>query len=123
MQSLGTRPTRKATAKLLSASLAVGVFCVVIIASRSTMRLSQTAAAGDDKITANAVAKANAFLESLDDKQREKVLLDYDSPKKPSWSNLPVTFVPRNGLPLGELTKPQRAAALEVVAAMRSKDG
>ena len=58
-----------------------------------------------------AVVKANAFLETLDAKQREKALLDFDSAKKPSWSNLPVTFVPRNGLALGELTKPQRAAA------------
>ena len=30
---------------------------------------------------------------------------------------------PRNGLPLGELTKPQRAAALEAVAAVLSKEG
>src|SRR5205823_3319587 len=85
--------------------------------------LSQTAVAGDDKATANAVAKANAFLNLLDAKQREKALLQYDSAKKPSWSNLPVTMVPRNGLALGELTKPQRAAALEVVAAVLSKEG
>ena len=45
------------------------------------------------------------------------------SAKKPSWSNLPVTMVPRNGLRLGELTKPQRAAALDVLAAVLSKQG
>src|SRR5262249_62121945 len=70
-----------------------------------------------------AVAKANAFLETLDNQQRSKVLLDFDSSKKPSWSNLPVTMVPRNGLPLGELSKTQRAAALEVLAAVLSKEG
>ncbi len=79
--------------------------------------------AGDDQVVANAVAKANAFLETLDGSQRGKVLFDFDSAKKPSWSNLPVTMVPRNGLPLGELTKAQRAAALEVLAAVLSKQG
>src|SRR5438876_2778756 len=78
---------------------------------------------GGDQVVANAVAKANTFLESLDGAQRGKALLEYDSAKKPSWSNLPVTMVPRNGLALGELTKPQRAAALEAIAAVLSKEG
>jgi hypothetical protein len=78
---------------------------------------------GGDQVVANAVAKANAFLETLDGPQRGKVLFDFDSAKKPSWSNLPVTMVPRNGLPLGELSKSQRAAALEAVAAVLSKEG
>src|SRR5919199_180768 len=51
------------------------------------------------------------------------VLYEFDSAKKPSWSNLPVTMVPRNGLRLGELTKPQRAAALDALAAVLSKQG
>src|SRR5919199_1601722 len=51
------------------------------------------------------------------------VLYEFDSPKKPSWSNLPVTAVPRNGLRLGELTEPQRAAALDALAAVLSKQG
>jgi hypothetical protein len=78
---------------------------------------------GRDQGIADAVTKANAFLSTLDAKQKEKVLLDFDSGKKPSWSNLPVTMVPRNGLPLGELTKPQRAAALATLAAVLSKPG
>jgi hypothetical protein len=81
------------------------------------------AALGDDKTTSDAVAKANAFLDMLDAGQRDKVLFAYDSAKKPSWSNLPVTMVPRNGLSLGELSKAQRAAALEAVAAVLSKQG
>jgi hypothetical protein len=78
---------------------------------------------GGDQVISNAVAKANAFLDSLDGGQRSKALYEFDSAKKPSWSNLPVTAVPRNGLPLGGLTKPQRAAALEVLAAVLSKQG
>jgi hypothetical protein len=78
---------------------------------------------GGDQVIANAVAKANAFLETLDSQQRTKALLEFDSAKKPSWSNLPVTMVRRNGLSLGELTKPQRAAALDAIAAVLSKEG
>jgi hypothetical protein len=81
------------------------------------------AQAGDDPATAKAVAAASAFLKSLDDQQRSKVLLAYDSGKKPGWSNLPVTMVPRNGVRLGDLDKTQRAAALEVLAAVLSKEG
>jgi hypothetical protein len=78
---------------------------------------------GDGQVVATAVAKANAFLESLDAEQRGKALLEFDSARKPSWSNLPVTMVPRNGLRLGELSKTQRAAALETLAAVLSKEG
>jgi hypothetical protein len=81
------------------------------------------AATPDDKITADAVQKANAFLQTLDAQQRDRALLEYDSPKKSSWSNLPVTMVPRNGVRLGELTKAQRAAALAAVASLLSKQG
>src|SRR5205085_2757521 len=79
--------------------------------------------AGGDPVVADAVAKADAFLATLDAQQRGKVLFEFDSAKKPSWSNLPVTMVPRNGLRLGELTKPQRAAALDALAAVLSKPG
>jgi hypothetical protein len=79
--------------------------------------------AGDDQVVANAVAKANAFLETLDAQQRGKLVLEFDNARKSSWSNLPVTMVRRNGLPLGELSKRQRAAALDAIAAVLSKEG
>jgi hypothetical protein len=80
-------------------------------------------AKGDDNATAKAVTAATEFLESLDAAQRDKALLAYDSGKKPGWSNLPVTMVPRNGVRLGDLTNKQRAAALDAVAAVLSKQG
>lgn len=89
-------------------------------------RQPATAVAEDDKAatpTAHAVASANAFLNALDAKQREKALYEFDSDKKPQWSNLPVTFVPRNGVRLGDLTKAQREKAMDVVAAVLSKKG
>jgi len=72
---------------------------------------------------AEAATKANAFLETLEAPQKAKVLLAFDSPQKPSWSNLPVTFVPRNGLSLGEMNPKQKEAALATLAAVLSKEG
>jgi hypothetical protein len=93
----------------------IGVLALSVYLSRDV--------AGGDQVVANAVAKANAFLGTLDGRQGGKVLFEFDSAKKPSWSNLPVTMVPRNGLRLGELTRPQRAAALDALAAVLSKQG
>jgi hypothetical protein len=100
---------------LASALGSVGILAFSVYFSRDLT--------GGDQVVGNAVAKANAFLETLDGQQRSKVLLDFDSAKKPSWSNLPVTMVARNGLRLGELTKQQRAAALDAIAAVLSKQG
>lgn len=86
--------------------------------------LTLTAAAQDSQgQTAKAVAAGKKFLDSLDDAQRAKAILDFSSPKKAGWSNLPVTNVPRNGVRMGDLTKAQREAALNLVAAVTSKEG
>lgn len=105
-----TRATR-----LASALGCVGLLAFSVYFSRDV--------AGGDPVVANAVAKADAFLQTLDEQQRGKVLFAFDSAKKPSWSNLPVTIVPRNGVRLGDLTPRQRAAALDALAAVLSKQG
>src|SRR5947209_10007309 len=112
---LHSRTGRARTARRESALGCVGLFVCFAYFSRYV--------AGDDQGIPRAVAKANAFLETLDAQQRDKVLLAFDSAKKPSWSNLPVTMVPRNGLRIGELSQAQRAAALDVLAAVLSKEG
>ena len=109
------RTGRVRATRLVSALWCVGLLTLSVVCSRDVK--------GDDSAVASAVAKANAFLQTLDAQQRGKVLFDFDSAKKPSWSNLPVTMVPRNGLRLGELSKPQRAAALDALAAVLSKQG
>ncbi len=73
--------------------------------------------------TTNAVEAANVFLNVLDARQRDKALYEFASDKKPRWSNLPVTMTPRNGVKLGDLNKEQRKRAMEVVAAVLSKEG
>jgi hypothetical protein len=114
--------------RFLPALGAVLLLGLSLYASRATVRLDAYTAqaeadAKDDKSTARAVAAANAFLESLDAGQRAKVSLTFDSGKKAGWSNLPVTMVQRNGIRLGDLTKKQRTAALETLAAVLSKQG
>ena len=112
---LHDRTGRRRSLRLVSALGCVGLLAFSVYFSREVT--------GGDQVVATAVAKANAFLETLDGPQRGKALFAFDSAKKPSWSNLPVTVVPRNGLRLGELTQPQRAAALDVLAAVLSKQG
>jgi len=109
------RTGRIRATRLASALGCVGLLAFCVYFSRDL--------SGGGQVVSNAMAKANAFLESLDGQQRGKALLPFDSAKKPSWSNLPVTMVRRNGLSLGELTKPQRAAALDAIAAVLSKEG
>src|SRR5260370_19747640 len=73
--------------------------------------------------TAKAVAAADKFLQGLDEKLRAKAVFDFNSDKRSRWSNLPVTFVPRNGVRMGELNKELRADAMDLVAAVTSNEG
>ena len=67
--------------------------------------------------TAKVVCAANAFLETLDEDQQAEVLLDLTQANAVVWSNLPTTFVQRNGIELGTLSDAQYDAALAVVKA------
>jgi hypothetical protein len=114
--------------KALAMLGALLLICAVLYMSYSSPQPATAVAADDPKDnkpapTPNAVAAANAFLDALDAKQREKALLEFTSDKKPNWSNLPVSFVERNGVKLGDLKKEQRDKAMGVVAAVLSKDG
>jgi hypothetical protein len=112
--------------KSLALCCAVAFVGLSAYASRPSLPPAPADAPKDKKPAAptpRAVAAANGFLDALDDKQREKALYEFDSPRKSRWSNLPVTFVPRNGIRLGDLTKEQRARAMDVVAAVLSKGG
>lgn len=108
---------------LLGAVLFVGIS---LYASREVPPAPATTVWDDEKAAAptpHAVDAANAFLNALDAKQREKALYEFDSDRKSRWSNLPVTMVPRNGVRLGDLKKEQRTLAMKTVAAVLSKGG
>ena len=61
--------------------------------------------------TAGIVAATKKFLATLDDAQRGKVVFDFkDEAQRKRWSNLPTAIFKRQGLRMGDLTKPQREA-------------
>jgi hypothetical protein len=102
--------------------LASGV--LVAIGSASHVSSSQQAtASAASSVTPRVAAAANALLVTLGDGERAKVSFGFDSSQRAGWSNLPEGIFHRNGLRLGDLTPPQRAAALALVAAALSREG
>jgi hypothetical protein len=76
------------------------------------------------QLTGETAAAAKKFLAALDDAQRGKAVYDFkDEEQRKRWSNLPTTMVKRGGLRMGDLTKPQRDAAMAVLAAVLSPQG
>lgn len=75
-------------------------------------------------VTAKIVAGANGFLSSLDEGQRSRVMFEFnDAAQRVKWSNLPTTIVKRAGLKMGELSAPQKKAAMDLLATALSKRG
>lgn len=96
----------------ISSFLAVGLCCGLVHAQSSS------------SVASKIVASANEFLSSLDEGQRSKVLFDFnDAAQRKKWSNLPTGMVPRAGLKMGDLSAPQRKAAMDLLAAMLSRRG
>src|SRR5262245_32005927 len=76
------------------------------------------------KSTGEIADAANNFLATLDDAQRAKVVVDFkDEAQRKRWSNLPSPMFRRDGLRMGDLTKPQRDAAMAVLAVALSGTG
>ena len=90
---------------------------LVLICFSASAVMAQTA-------SSRVVNAANTFLSTLDQKQRQMALFAFDDEKQRArWSNLPVKMVPRAGLSMGELTPPQRSAALALVSSALSRTG
>ena len=102
--------------------------CAGMLASRTPQAAadepSQSDASAAPSATSQVVGAANAFLATLDDKQRTKVLFAFnDDKQRARWSNFPTGFVPRGGVSLRELSDTQRAAAMALVASALSPRG
>ena len=70
------------------------------------------------------VAAANAFLGTLDEKQRARVSYRFDDQEQRArWSNFPTGVVPRGGISLHDMSEGQRTAAMALVAAVLSPRG
>lgn len=74
--------------------------------------------------TEKTVAAAKRFVAALDEGQRGKLLFDFkDNAQRRRWSNFPSGIFQRAGLRMGDLTQPQRDAAMAVLAAVLSPEG
>jgi hypothetical protein len=101
-----------------------GLLALTIAAAAAAVQRSHPpSAAGSAPVTARVVAAANDFLATLTEPQRSKATFGFTSSQRTGWSNLPTGVFQRNGLRLGDLTSPQREAALALIAAALSRDG
>lgn len=70
---------------------------------------------------------ADKFLGTLKDEQKKKATFDFDDKERVNWNFIPLQDkerkYTRKGLPMEEMTKDQRAAALELLRAGTSEDG
>ena len=74
--------------------------------------------------TARIVTAARALLATLDEAGKAKLQFAFDdAAQKKRWSNLPSPMFAREGLRLGDLTPPQRAAVTSLLQAALSADG
>lgn len=74
--------------------------------------------------SAEVVAAAAAFLATLDVATRDRVVYDFsDSLARQTWSNIPATVVPRNGVVLSALAPDQLRAAYTMMQTALAADG
>ena len=108
---------------------AVRLFSVLLLAASTSGISTGQRAAPATAPAGKAVDAAKAFLATLNDQQRAKVVLPLDATTRTIWSNLPTGITmqvganQRNGLKLGALTAAQQNAALALVAAALSRNG
>jgi hypothetical protein len=82
------------------------------------------AAASPASETAKATNAANAFLKTLSSAERAKVEYPFgSSAKKSGWSNLPTTFVKRNGDAIADLSSKQVATLQKLLKTALSAQG
>lgn len=74
--------------------------------------------------TARIVNATNAFLATLDEKQRQSALFSFDDEaQRKRWSNLPAGAVPRAGISLKDMTPAQRSAVMALLSSALSARG
>jgi hypothetical protein len=97
------------------------VIAALAVMVTSSARAADAAAEAE---TARVIGAANAFLRTLDAKQRASVSFAFDDDKqRVRWSNLPNRMAPRAGLSMGELNEAQRSAAMALLSSALSKRG
>lgn len=83
-----------------------------------------SASSSEQDATPSIVAAANAFLETLNDTEKDTVLFDWtDTAQKQRWSNFPDGPFERAGLMWGNMSETQQVAWLKVMQATLSTSG
>lgn len=86
-------------------------------------------ARGDDSLPGHATsasqmsAAATAFVDTLNERQREAAVFPLKHEDRPTWSNLPIRMVRPSGILLGDLDDGQRAAFHDLLRASMSSQG
>jgi Protein of unknown function (DUF3500) len=112
-------PSRVSWTVPLGILAASSVFLFAQRSTAPTAPASQSAASA----TATIVSAADALMKTLDDGGRARLLFPFESPQKSRWSNLPSPMFKREGIRIGDLTPPQRAAVTSLLTAALSADG
>src|SRR4051812_5629861 len=100
----------------------IAVFCLLI--SWNTPSAFASGNSDASGATGKIAAAAKTFLGLLDESQRGKAVFAFkDEAQRKRWSNLPVSMVKREGLRMGDLTKPQRDAVMALLATALSPQG
>jgi Protein of unknown function (DUF3500) len=94
---------------------ALGLF---IVALAGGVVSSQRAASAAAMATA-----ATRFLEGLSPELRQKATFAYESDERMRWHFIPTNQFPRNGVPIKEMTEPQRELARNLLRAALSQKG
>ncbi len=77
-----------------------------------------------DTKTRAIVSRAQVFLGSLDNEQRDAASYEFsDNAQRSNWSNLPEGMIPRGGLMLGTLSAAQRGNLDDLLAEIMSEKG
>jgi hypothetical protein len=99
-----------------------GIVAVTAFAQRGAA-LAVATPGTQAEATARIVTAAQGVLATLDDAGRAKVQFPFEGPQKTRWSNLPSGIFQRQGLRIGDLTPPQRAAVTNLLSVALSRDG
>lgn len=110
--------------KICSECIAVLVVAICVCGVEAQTATEKVAAPTAAEVVKETVDAANAFLETVDQKQYERVMYSFtDDNQRDNWSNLPVGNVPRGGLRWGDLNAKQKAAAMELLKSALSENG
>jgi hypothetical protein len=100
-----------------------GIVAVTAFAQRGAAPAVAPSPGTQAEVTARIVTAEQGVLATLDDAGRAKVQFPFEGSQKTRWSNLPSGIFQRQGLRIGDLTPPQRAAVTHLLSVALSRDG